>query len=79
MSRIGRKPIAIPPGVKVAVAGATVSVAGPKGTLSQSIPDSLSIKMDGSVLTVDRSSDQREVRALHGLTRSLLANMVHGV
>ena len=79
MSRIGKKPIVIPTGVKVAVNGNTVNVEGPKGKLSQSIPVDLSIKMDGSVLTVDRESDARTVRALHGLIRSLLANMVHGV
>jgi large subunit ribosomal protein L6 len=79
MSRIGKKPIVVPPGVKVAVDGNTVNVEGPKGKLSQSIPADLSIKMDGSVLTVDRGSDARAVRARHGLIRSLLANMVHGV
>ena len=79
MSRIGKKPIVVPAGVKVAVDGNTVNVEGPKGKLSQTIPVDLSIKMDGSVLTVDRGSDARTVRALHGLIRSLLANMVHGV
>ncbi len=79
MSRIGKQPIPVPPGVTVAVEGNTVKVAGPKGALSQSIPPGLSVTMDGSVLQVGRHSDQREVRALHGLVRSLLANMVHGV
>jgi large subunit ribosomal protein L6 len=79
MSRIGRKPIAVPQGVKVAVDGSTVRAEGPKGKLSQPIPSSLSVKMEANVLTVGRSSDHRSVRALHGLTRSLLANMVHGV
>ena len=79
MSRIGKKPIVVPPGVTVAVDGNTVNVEGPKGKLSQSIPADLSIKMDGGVLTVDRGSDERGVRARHGLIRSLLANMVHGV
>jgi large subunit ribosomal protein L6 len=79
MSRIGKKPIPVPQGVKIAVEDNTVKVEGPKGRLSQSIPSGLSVKMDGQVLTVDRSSDHRTVRALHGLTRSLLANMVHGV
>jgi large subunit ribosomal protein L6 len=79
MSRIGKKPIPVPPGVTVAVEENTVKVAGPKGKLSQSIPPGLSVTMDSSVLTVGRSSDHREVRALHGLIRSLLANMVHGV
>jgi len=79
MSRIGKKPIPVPPGVKVAVKGDAVSVEGPKGALSQAIPSGLSVKMDSNVLTVERSSDHRTVRALHGLIRSLLANMVHGV
>ena len=79
MSRIGKKPIAVPQGVKIALEGTTVRAEGPKGKLSQSIPSELSVSMDSNVLTVARSSDHRNVRALHGLTRSLLANMVHGV
>ena len=79
MSRIGKKPIPVPQGVKIALEDNTVKVEGPKGRLSQSIPSGLSVKMDGQILTVDRSSDHRTMRALHGLTRSLLANMVHGV
>jgi large subunit ribosomal protein L6 len=79
MSRIGKKPIVIPQGVKIGVDGNMVNVEGPKGKLSQTIPSGLSIKMEGNVLTVDRGSDQREIRALHGLIRSLVANMVHGV
>ena len=79
MSRIGKKPIPVPQGVKVLVDGNTVRVEGPKGQLSQRVPDSVSVRIESSVVTVDRSSDHRTVRALHGLTRSLLANMVHGV
>jgi large subunit ribosomal protein L6 len=79
MSRIGKKPIPLPQGVKVALDGNTVRVEGPKGQLSQRVPDNVSVKIESNVLTVDRSSDHRNVRALHGLTRSLLANMVHGV
>jgi len=79
MSRIGKKPITVPQGVKVALEGSTVRAEGPKGKLSQVIPSSLSVKMESNVLTVNRSSDHRTVRALHGLTRSLLANMVNGV
>ena len=79
MSRVGKKPIPVPQGVKVAVEGNTVRVEGPKGQLSQRVPESVSVKIESNVLTVDRSSDHRNVRALHGLTRSLLANMVHGV
>ena len=79
MSRIGKKPIPVPQGVKVAIQGASVHVEGPKGKLSHSVPVGISVKADPSVVTVDRSSDHRNVRALHGLTRSLIANMVHGV
>jgi large subunit ribosomal protein L6 len=79
MSRIGRKPIPVPTGVKVNVDGATVRVEGPKGKLSQSVPRELSVRLDSGIVTVSRDSDHRNVRALHGLTRSLLANMVTGV
>ena len=79
MSRIGKKPISVPQGVKVALDGATVRAEGPKGKLSQAIPSGVSVSMESNVLTVARSSDHRAVRALHGLTRSLLANMVTGV
>jgi large subunit ribosomal protein L6 len=79
MSRIGKKPIPVPPEVKVALEGATVKAEGPKGRLSQSIPSGVSVTMASNVLTVARDSDHRNVRALHGLTRSLLANMVTGV
>ena len=81
MSRIGRKPIPVPQGVKVAVdAGSgAVRVEGPKGKLSHTVPSGISVKSEAAVVTVDRSSDNRNVRALHGLTRSLIANMVHGV
>ena len=79
MSRIGKKPIPVPQGVKVALEGATVKAEGPKGKLSQSIPSGVSVSMESNVLTVARDSDHRNVRALHGLTRSLIANMVTGV
>jgi large subunit ribosomal protein L6 len=79
MSRIGRKPIVIPQGVKVAVEGATVTAQGPKGTLRQPVPPPLSVAVKDNQVIVSRESDQRNVRALHGLTRSLLANMVLGV
>ncbi len=79
MSRIGKKPIPVPQGVKIALEGTTVRAEGPKGKLSQVIPSELSVSMESNVLTVARSSDHRTVRALHGLTRSLLANMVQGV
>ena len=79
MSRIGRKPIPVPTGVKVNVDGSTVRVEGPKGKLSQAVPRELSVRLDNGAVTVSRDSDHRNVRALHGLTRSLLANMVTGV
>jgi large subunit ribosomal protein L6 len=79
MSRIGKKPVSIPPGVKVALDRQTVTVEGPRGRLAYEVPPSLSIRVDGGVLTVARSSDHRNVRALHGLSRSVIANMVQGV
>ena len=79
MSRIGKKPIPLPQGVKVAIEGQTVKAEGPKGKLSQTVPGSLSVTVEQNVLTVGRSSEHRTVRALHGLMRSLIANMVHGV
>ena len=79
MSRIGRKPIPVPQGVKVAVDGTAVRVEGPKGKLSHSLPNGISVKAEPAQVTVSRSSDERNARALHGLTRSLIANMVHGV
>jgi large subunit ribosomal protein L6 len=79
VSRIGKKPIDIPQGVKVRVEGALVSADGPKGKLSQPIPEGLSANLEDSRLLILRSSDARTMRALHGLTRSLVANMVNGV
>ena len=80
MSRIGNKPIAIPAGVTVTVAdGNVVTVKGAKGTLTQQLSKDMIIKVDGAVATVERPSDEKEHRALHGLTRTLLNNMVIGV
>ncbi len=79
MSRIGRKPIPIPQGVKVAVDGNTVRAEGPKGKLSQPVPAGLTTKVHDGTLVIERGSDEREVRALHGLARALVANMVNGV
>jgi large subunit ribosomal protein L6 len=79
MSRIGRKPVAIPAGVTVDVDGSTVTVKGPKGTLTQTFKSVLDIKVDGAVVTVTRPNDEKENRALHGLTRTLIFNMVEGV
>ncbi len=79
MSRIGNKPIEIPAGVTVDVAPGRVTVNGPKGELSQDLSRDMEVKVDESVLTVARPTDRGEHRALHGLTRSLIANMVEGV
>jgi large subunit ribosomal protein L6 len=79
MSRIGKKPIPVPQGVKVQVDGRQVRVEGPKGRLSQTIPVGLSAAMSDNQLVIARQSDERNLRALHGLTRSLVANMVTGV
>jgi large subunit ribosomal protein L6 len=79
MSRIGRMPIAVPSGVKVDIQGDRVMVRGPKGELSRSLPPDMKIKLEENVLTVSRPSDSKEHRSQHGLTRSLLSNMVEGV
>jgi large subunit ribosomal protein L6 len=80
MSRIGRSPIDVPSGVSVALGDDnTVTVKGPQGELARTVPAAISIRQDGDVLVVERPDDQRQNRALHGLTRSLVANMVTGV
>ena len=79
MSRIGKKPVVIPAGVEVKLDGTTVTVKGPKGTLTQVVHPNMTIKIENGELLVTRPDDQKQNRALHGLTRSLLANMVEGV
>jgi large subunit ribosomal protein L6 len=79
MSRIGRKPIAIPDGVTVEVRPGHVSVKGPKGELGQNVSAEMKIEQENGSVTVRRPTDRSEHRALHGLTRSLIANMVEGV
>lgn len=79
MSRIGRKHIAIPAGVEVKIDGSTVTVKGPKGALSQSFRPEMSIQVEGNEIIVTRPNDEKEYRSLHGLTRTLVANMVEGV
>ena len=79
MSRIGNTPIAVPSGVEIDVSGSDLTVKGPKGTLEHSIPESISVAVDDGTVTVSRANDERSSRALHGLTRSLVNNMVVGV
>ncbi len=79
MSRIGRLPVDIPAGVQVDLNGKKVRVKGPKGELSREFSSLIDIKMEGSQLKIARSSDKPEERALHGTTRAVLANMIHGV
>ena len=76
MSRIGRKPIAIPAGVEVAVNGNEVTVKGPKGTMTQTFNPDLTVAVENGEVLVTRPSDDKEHRSLHGLTRTLIANMV---
>ena len=79
MSRIGRMPVVIPSGVDVTINGRQVSVKGPKGELSLEVAAPIEVSKDDGVITVTRPSDEGEIRALHGLSRSLIANMVTGV
>ena len=79
MSRIGRNPIAIPAGVEVKVDGSTVTVKGPKGTLTKTVHSNMKVELDGAVVKVTRPDDSNLNKSLHGLTRTLIANMVEGV
>lgn len=79
MSRVGKMPIAVPSGVTVNITGESVTVKGPKGELSRSLPAEMLVNLEGNTLTVTRPSENKKHRAYHGLTRSLLANMVEGV
>jgi len=79
MSRIGKKPVVIPQGVKVQVENGLVRAEGPKGKLAQSIPVGLSAKIENNTVVLTREADHRQARALHGMARALVANMVHGV
>lgn len=79
MSRIGRLPITLPKGVNVDIKGQTVTVTGSKGSLSQSFHPDMTLKLEDGVLTVERPTDAKHHRAIHGLTRALLNNMVTGV
>lgn len=79
MSRIGNKPITVPEGVEVKIDGQHITVKGPKGTLERDINNNMSVNMDGNVITVTRPNDENENKSLHGLTRTLISNMVTGV
>jgi large subunit ribosomal protein L6 len=79
MSRIGKQPIAIPPKVKVEIKGQKVSVEGPKGKLNFELPRRTSLKVEGANVLVSRQGDDAQAKALHGLSRALVNNMVHGV
>ncbi len=79
MSRIGRKPVNIPAGVEVKVSEGVVTVKGPKGTLTQKVHPNMDVKVEGTEVIVTRPNDEKENRSLHGLTRSLIQNMVIGV
>ena len=79
MSRIGRAPVVIPQGVKIKQDGRHVTVEGAKSTLSFALPETISVKISDQALTVERANDEKAVKALHGLSRALIANMVLGV
>lgn len=79
MSRIGKAPISVPGGVDIQISGQAITVKGPKGQLSRELSELVSISQDGDTLQVERVDDSREARAMHGLMRSLVANMVTGV
>lgn len=79
MSRIGNAPVAVPSGVDINIAGSTVTVKGPKGTLTRDLPEAIKVTNEDGTLRFERPNDERKNKALHGLVRSLVANMVVGV
>jgi len=79
MSRVGKLPVSLPAKVEVKVANGTVDVKGPKGSLKFVLPHKIKVNVDGSAVVIEREGDDREARSLHGLCRSTIANMVHGV
>ena len=79
MSRIGNKPITVPEGVEVKLDGNNLTVKGPKGTLEREIHKNITVSIDGNVITVTRPNDEAENKSLHGLTRTLISNMIEGV
>ncbi len=78
MSRIGKKPVTVPKAIKADVAGAVVKVEGPKGKLNLNVHPEITVKKDGEMIVVERKSETKQARALHGLTRALIQNMVDG-
>ena len=79
MSRIGNKPITVPAGVEVKIDGRHISVKGPKGTLERDVEPEISMNLEGNILTIARADDNRRSKSLHGLTRTLINNMISGV
>lgn len=79
MSRIGKRPVEMPAGVSITIDGSRVTVKGPKGSLSRTLPAEIAVQAEGQVVTVERPSDETRHKALHGLSRTLVANMVEGV
>jgi large subunit ribosomal protein L6 len=79
MSRIGNQPVAVPSGVEISISGASVVVKGPKGELTHLLPERITIHQEGDELILERPDDERESKALHGLSRSLVSNMITGV
>ncbi len=79
MSRLGKKPVTVPTGVKIAVNGRTINVEGPKGKLSYTTQPAIDVKVEGDQVHITRQGDERQSRAFHGLTRALIQNMVVGV
>ena len=79
MSRIGNKPITVPEGIEVKIDGQKITVKGPKGTLEREIHENMSVKLENGQIKISRPNDEKENRSLHGLTRSLINNMIEGV
>jgi large subunit ribosomal protein L6 len=79
MSRIGRMPITVPSGVEISISGAAVAVKGPKGTLSLNVAEPITVAKESDTIVLTRPNDERSARSLHGLSRTLIANMIEGV
>jgi large subunit ribosomal protein L6 len=79
MSRIGRMPITVPSGVEITISGQNVAVKGPKGSLALNVAEPIRVSQEGSVITVARPNEERITRSLHGLSRTLVANLIEGV